>query len=243
MRELTHPVTRPPQSPQSLPIYVQIAELLTRDIVSGRLIDGERLPPERDMAAELGVSVGTLRKALRDMGEKGLVDRVQGSGNYIRAGGDTGTVYAMFRLELLEGGGLPRAKVLSVNLMDKPADLPAFGTSPRATRIRRLRSLNDTIMAVEEIWLDADAGIVSQTTMSESLYATYRKEFGLWIQRAEDRVSLAAVPHWAPDSYVPRPGDIVGYIERLSWSDAAAPIEFSRTWYDPARAVYVQRLK
>ncbi|MEO0693767.1 MAG: GntR family transcriptional regulator, partial [Pseudomonadota bacterium] len=69
-------------SPQALPIYVQIAELLTRDIVAGRLIDGERLPPERDMAAELGVSVGTLRKALAVMSNKGLVERVQGSGNY-----------------------------------------------------------------------------------------------------------------------------------------------------------------
>ncbi|WP_299602309.1 GntR family transcriptional regulator [uncultured Tateyamaria sp.] len=236
-------MTTQKQSPQSLPIYVQIAELLTRDIISGRLIDGERLPPERDMAAELGVSVGTLRKALRDMGEKGLVQSVQGSGNYIRAGGDTGTVYAMFRLELLEGGGLPRAQVLSVDLMGKPADLPDFGSAVRGTRIRRLRSLNDTIIAVEEIWLDADAGIVSEATMSESLYATYRKELGLWIQRAEDRVSLGAVPDWAPDAYGPRPGDTVGYVERLSWADAAAPIEFSRTWYDPARAVYVQRMK
>lgn len=236
-------MTTQKQSPQSLPIYVQIAELLTRDIISGRLIDGERLPPERDMAAELGVSVGTLRKALRDMGEKGLIESVQGSGNYIRASGDTGTVYAMFRLELLEGGGLPRARVLSVDQMDKPADLPDFGTSARGTRIRRLRSLNDTIIAVEEIWLDADAGIVSEATMSESLYATYRKELGLWIQRAEDRVSLGAVPDWAPDTYGPRPGDTVGYVERFSWADAAAPIEFSRTWYDPARAVYVQRMK
>ena len=230
-------------APHALPIYVQIAELLTRDIVAGRLIDGERLPPERDMAAELGVSVGTLRKALAVMSEKGLVERVQGSGNYIRASGDTGTVYAMFRLELLEGGGLPRAQVLDVALMDKPADLPAFGTSRRGTRIRRLRRLNETIIAVEEIWLDADAGIIDQGTMSESLYATYRKSLGLWITRAEDRVSLGPVPGWAPAAYGPRPGDIVGYIERLSWADRPAPIEFSRTWFDPGTAVYVQRLK
>jgi GntR family transcriptional regulator len=282
---VTAPRPSPHHSPQSLPIYVQIAELLTRDIISGRLIDGERLPPERDMAADLGVSVGTLRKALRDMGKKGLVDSVQGSGNYIRAGGDTGTVYAMFRLELLAGGGLPRAWVLSVDLMDKPADLPAFGTSRQGSRIRRLRALNDTIMGVEEIWLDADAGTVDQATMSESLYATYRKDLGLWIKRAEDRVSLGQVPDWAPAGFPAAPGTTVGYIERLSWADqtasaatharhpssdinpapalnsasdaythalpnptnlpntSPAPIEFSRTWFDPSRAVYVQRLK
>ncbi|MEO0381430.1 MAG: GntR family transcriptional regulator [Pseudomonadota bacterium] len=230
-------------SPQALPIYVQIAELLTRDIVAGRLIDGERLKPEREMAAELGVSVGTLRKALRDMGEKGLIEAVQGSGNYVRAGGDTGTVYAMFRLELLEGGGLPRARVLSLDHMDKPRDLPTFGTSQRGTRIRRLRTLNDTIIAVEEIWLDANAGLITQATISESLYATYRKALGLWILRAEDRVSLGPVPDWAPAAYTPLPGHTVGYIERFSWSDRPEAIEFSRTWFDPARAVYVQRLK
>lgn len=236
-------MTAPHPAPQSLPIYVQIAELLTRDIVSGRLIDGERLPPERDMAAALNVSVGTLRKALRDMGNKGLIDSVQGSGNYVRAGGDTGSVYAMFRLELLDGGGLPRAQVLSLDHMDKPGDLPAFGTARAATRIRRLRRLNETIMGVEEIWLDADAGLIDASAMSESLYATYRKELGLWIQRAEDRVSLGPVPGWAPDAYAPRPGQMVGYIERFSWADAPHPVEFSRTWFDPARAVYVQRLK
>lgn len=231
------------QSPQSLPIYVQIAELLTRDIVAGRLIDGERLPPEREMAAELRVSVGTLRKALRDMGEKGLIDSVQGSGNYVRASGDTGSVYAMFRIELLGGGGLPRAQVLSVEQLEKPADLPPFGTAARASRVRRLRFLNDTIIAVEEIWLDADAGVVDRAAISDSLYATYRKTLGLWIQRAEDRVSVGPVPDWAPDTYGPRPGHTVGYIERFGWADRPAPIEFSRTWFDPACAVYVQRLK
>ncbi|MEC9403613.1 MAG: GntR family transcriptional regulator, partial [Pseudomonadota bacterium] len=37
------------QTSTALPLYVQISELLIRDIAAGRLIDGERLPPERDM--------------------------------------------------------------------------------------------------------------------------------------------------------------------------------------------------
>jgi len=233
----------PAAAPHALPVYVQIAELLTRDIVAGRLVDGARLSPEREMAKELGVSVGTLRKALSVMAEKGLVERVQGSGNYVRAGGDTGSVYAMFRLELLEGGGLPRAQLLSVDHLAKPNDLPPFGTSARASRIRRLRRLNETIIAIEEIWLDGDAGRLTETMLSESLYATYAKAFGLWITRAEDRVSLGPVPGWAAADFALRPGAVAGYIERLSWGADAPPVEFSRTWFDPDRAVYVQRLK
>ena len=66
----------------------------------------------------------------------------------------------MFRLELLQGAGLPRADFLSVSFQKKPKDLPKFVQSEMGSRIRRLRYFNDTIIALEEIWLDKAAGIV-----------------------------------------------------------------------------------
>ncbi|MBO6509346.1 MAG: GntR family transcriptional regulator [Roseibium sp.] len=236
-------MTSASQTSNALPLYVQISELLIRDIAAGRLIDGERLPPERDMAEELGISIGTLRKALADLTKKGLLERIQGSGNYIRQGGTQESVYAMFRLELLSGGGLPRADVLDVERVRKPEVLPAFGTSDQGTRIRRLRYLNDIIIAVEEIWLDGDSGTVKKEMLSESLYRYYQKNLGFWIVRAEDRVTIDEVPSWAPDVFSMQPGTVTGYIERFSWADRPKPVEFSRTWFDTDRAHYVQRLK
>ena len=228
---------------QNLPMYVQITELLIRDIGAGRLIDGERMQPEREMSIRLGVSVGTLRKALKELEAKGLLERVQGSGNYIRAGDQSSGIYAMFRLELHEGGGLPRAQTLDVEFVEKPADLPKFGTSALGSRVRRLRSLNDTIIAVEEIWLDESAGRVDKTSVSESLYRYYQQQLGFWISRAEDQVSIGQVPSWAPKEFTKPVGDIVGFIERFSWTDKPEAVEFSRTWFDPDRARYVQRLR
>jgi GntR family transcriptional regulator len=236
-------MTTASQTSNALPLYVQISELLIRDIASGRLMDGERLPPERDLAEELGISIGTLRKALADLTEKGLLERIQGSGNYIRQGGTNESVYAMFRLELLTGGGLPRADILELDRVTKPDDLPEFGTSREGTRIRRLRYLNDTIIAVEEIWLDGDSGTVRQDQLSDSLYRYYQKQLGFWIIRAEDRVTISAVPDWAPKNFTKKPGTLTGYIERFSWADKPEPVEFSRTWFDTDRAHYVQRLK
>ena len=227
----------------ALPKFVQISEFLIREIASGRLIDGARLAPERDMAAELGVSVGTLRKSLKELEKKGLLERVQGSGNYIRHGPIEDSVYAMFRLELRAGGGLPRAEVIGVTRCIKPADLPGFGASESATRIRRLRYLNDTLVAVEEIWLDGRAGVVTAEGLSESLYHHYRTKLGLWISRMEDRVSVAPVPGWSPPAFPLAPGTTTGFIERFGWVDAAHPVEYSRTWFDTTRSVYVQRLK
>lgn len=230
------------KSAGALPKYIQLSELIIRDIDAGRLLDGERLPPERDMARTLGTSIGTLRKALSDLESKGLLRRVQGSGNYIRKAKGPAGLYAMFRLELLAGGGLPTAEVLDVAALEKPEDVPDFGTSTFATRIRRLRYLNDVAIAVEEIWLDASVGTLNRAMLSDSLYQTYLKRLNFWITRAEDRVSVALMPVWTPTGFQ-KPGAACGYIERFSWNDARAPIEFSRTWFDPQRAVYVQRLK
>ncbi|MBL4629256.1 MAG: GntR family transcriptional regulator, partial [Roseicyclus sp.] len=51
----------PPNTPSgALPTYLRIAEDLTIDIGGGRLAPGQRLPPERQMAASRGVAVATL---------------------------------------------------------------------------------------------------------------------------------------------------------------------------------------
>ena len=230
------------KSPNALPRFVQISEFLAREIAAGRLIAGQRLAPERQMAKDLNVSVGTLRKALKRLENLGLIEPVQGSGNYIKQNNVVGSVYAMFRLELLQGGGLPRADVLSVSLEMKPEDLPEFGRSQRASRVRRLRYLNDTIMAVEEIWLDEKAGVVDPSALSDSLYQYYRTRLNIWISCAEDYVTIGHVPSWAPDLFPLECGSITGYIERLSWADVPEPVEYSRTWFDTTRARYVQRL-
>ena len=230
-------------TPGALPIYQQVSELLIREIAAGRLLDGQRLPPERAMAAEHGVTVRTLRKALAELTRRGLLDRRQGSGNYVHVNDDVRSIYSMFRLELSEGGGLPTARLLSLEAQDRPADLPAdFGAIAGATRIRRLRLLNGIAVAVEEIWLDGRFGALKTEDLSDSLYQTYRGKLGFWITRASDQVGLGEAPVWSPGRFDPRPGTAVGFVERLSWAQAEAPVEFSRTWFDPVRARYVQRI-
>ncbi len=232
------------RNPYALPLHQQISELLIREIAAGRIIEGEKLSPERDMAAGLGIAVGTLRKALGDLECKGLLDRIQGSGNYVRSQPDAASVYSMFRLELVEGGGLPTARVLSVDLLAKPADLPAFGSSGEAHRIRRLRSLGGKPAALEEIWLDGShAGAIGVEDVSDSLYLYYRKALGIWIQRAEDRVGVGHVPAWALPEFGVAPGVDAGFIERIGWTQDGASAEFSRTWFDHGVARYVARLR
>ena len=227
----------------SLPLYLQLSEFLIREIAVGRLADGDKLPPERQMAVEYKTTVTTLRKALAILEQKKLLERIHGSGNYIRQKETVDSLYGMFRLELTEGGGLPTAETLGISVMTKPDDLPDFGTARTGTRVRRLRSLDATKIAVEEIWLDGNAGMIDPSRLQDSLYRYYRKNLGFWITRAEDRVGLGDSPRWSPASFGVPIGGPTGYIERLSWAQDPKPVEFSRTWFDTNKCNYVQRLK
>lgn len=227
-----------------LPLYIQLSELITREISSGRLLDGEKLPPERVMARNMNTTVRTLRKALDELTKKGLVERKQGSGNYIRASANAESVYSFFRVELIDGGGLPTADILSVDKLSKPEGAPEFGPSKDAYRIRRLRFLNNEPSALEEIWLDSSyAKSLSAEDLSESLYLYYKNTLKLWIARAEDKVSINNVPKWAPQEFGLEPDALATFVERVSWSQENMAVEYSRNWINQNKARYVARIK
>ncbi|MEX3015571.1 GntR family transcriptional regulator [Gymnodinialimonas hymeniacidonis] len=230
----------------ALPTYLRIAEELTRDIGSGRLAAGDKLAPERAMAAEKGVAVATLRKALQLLVDRGLIERRQGSGNYVLGGNRSVGTYALLRLELAgQGGGLPTARVLDMTRAAKPATLPRIGASDIGLRIRRLRFLSDTPVAVEEIWLDArwlDRGPLTPQNISESLYRSYEDRLGLKIIEAEDVIRMGALPAWTPSELGLAQATNLPLIERRAFDQNGQAAEASWTWYDPERAQYFARV-
>lgn len=227
---------------RSLPRNVQISETLIREISAGILADGARLPTEKQMAKDYGVSVGTLRKSLATLEEKGLLERVQGSGNYICAQDDVLSVYSFFRLERLRGGGLPTAQILSITQDTMPHDCPLNTNNNRASRIIRFRYLDNILIALEEIWCVYKIALNrEQANVSESLYEYYKTAMGLIISRREDKVSLKPLPNWTPHEFNMTAGDMAGYIERVAWDQFDQLTEFSKTWFHPKKCHYVNR--
>ncbi len=62
-----------------------IASTLERRILEGSLRPGDRLPPERELAAELGVSRPSLREAIQKLASKNLLQSRQGGGTFVTA--------------------------------------------------------------------------------------------------------------------------------------------------------------
>jgi GntR family transcriptional regulator len=236
----------------SLPLYIQITELLTREIAAGHWAEGDRLPPEADLSQTLGVAVGTLRKALAELDARGVLERRQGSGTYIKQSMHASdavknkSVYEFFKLELVRGGGLPSATVMDIQKIPRPEFVPAFNDSKAkfCYRVRRLRALNAMPVAIEQIYFDArHHPQLTLEDLGEALYLFYQQRLGFWISHAEDRIGAGIVPQWAPSLFAPKVGTMCPSVERISWSGKNQIEEYSMTWFDPKRCIYVNRMK
>ncbi|MEU3732852.1 winged helix-turn-helix domain-containing protein [Streptomyces sp. NPDC033538] len=64
-------------------VYVQVVHHIAEEIRTGRLPVGARLPAERDLAEQYGVAVNTIRRAVRDLRDQGLVLTVPIKGTFV----------------------------------------------------------------------------------------------------------------------------------------------------------------
>jgi DNA-binding GntR family transcriptional regulator len=136
----------PPVSREVKPSLVDIAEDALRTwLAAGRHRPGERLPPEQELSAHLGISRGTLRTALRRLEESGEIVRRQGSGTYVGRASSTSLDEGLEKLvsysELARRRGvtleLGELEIAAMRIGPEPAELFALDPDAEATTVTR----------------------------------------------------------------------------------------------------------
>jgi GntR family transcriptional regulator len=179
------------------PLYRQVRELLVRRIAEGVWQAGQPLPSEGEIAAELGVSQGTARKALDEMAAQNLVVRRQGRGTYVARHDDARILFQFFRMVPDVGGKeFPDSRLIEVaaDVADEEA-ATALGLAPGApvVRLERVRSLAGEVCIAERIVVPAAlfAGL-AEHELPNNLYELYASEFGIVIGRASEKLRAVA---------------------------------------------------
>lgn len=67
----------------NIPIYLQIKQYLYRQIITGKLKPGKKIPSVRDLAVQLTVNVNTVQRALQQMNVEGILYTKRGEGNFV----------------------------------------------------------------------------------------------------------------------------------------------------------------
>ncbi|MCB1489569.1 MAG: GntR family transcriptional regulator [Bauldia sp.] len=216
------------------PLWHQVEQAIRQRIESGEWPTGSRIPAEDRLCDMLGVSRITVRHAIRNLEESGLLRREHGRGTFVRnaAAVSAGTrELTSFTAEMSRLGLVADSRVLAVGTMPATADVAAaLGVEEGApvVRIRRLRMGGSEAIGVQTTHIPAARvpGFLDDGPLQGSLYALLKARYGITPEEAhevyrvtlvdEDHASLLDVPAGSP-AFV---------IERIS-ADDDGPFEFT----------------
>ena len=231
--------------------YLDVRETLEREIAEGVFPVGERFPTDLELCARFGVSRHTVREALRDLQDKGVLARQRGLGTIVQAQPSQTYRQTIGSLSALESyaftAHFERRSDSVLVVREQLADL--LGCDPggkwlRMAGVRRLQGqvppLCWTEIFVSEPYID----LRDQLKEAEGpLYDILRRERGVTVDDVEQQISAVAIPadlagqiDCEPDS----PGLLVR--RRYFTRGGKAPFEVSIGLYPAGRYAYTARL-
>lgn len=221
------------------PSHARISGWLLDRITAGHLRTDDRLPPEEELAAAIGVSRMTLRQALGSLEARGWLERKRGrsGGNFIREPkvsvdltGLPGFTEQMKRANVRAG-----ARVVRAGVVDAAADVVEGLELARGLpvlEIVRVRSARRQPLALEETYLPAHLfpGLLERN-LTGSLYGLMGRFYDLAPQAAQEWLE----PEISSDEHARllgvEPGSALMLVTRKAVAASGQPVEFARDRY------------
>jgi GntR family transcriptional regulator len=221
----------------SVPLYIQIKELLQKQIESGQYTVGSRLPSERELARRHDVSRMTARQALRALVQEGVTYSRIGKGTFVSAPKINQEWQALtsFSEDMRQRGIQPGSRVLSTEIRPAGTEIAACLHLAPGTEIivlKRVRLADDRPLALEMTHLPHRLcpGLLEQHDFArDSLYEVLRREYG-WTLAWADQVIETRLPEKSEccalelDEKTP-----VLNLTRVTFNEQDQPVEFVRS--------------
>jgi GntR family transcriptional regulator len=216
--------------------HAQIEDWLADAIAAGQLSPGDKLPTEQDLAAWLGVSRMTLRHALSELAQRGLVTKTVG-----RAGGtfvaepkleQDLTTLAGFSEQLRRHGKVAGARVLAATRIPaSPAAAAALQLAEGADvhDVRRIRLADGKPIVVEHSQFPADLfpGLL-ECRLDGSLYDLLADNYGQRPHRARESLEPVVAGVREAEALEVDEGAPLMLVERTAYSRTGQPLEYAR---------------
>jgi GntR family transcriptional regulator len=229
-----------------VPLWFQIATRLQKVIASGELPAGARLENEISIGQRLGLSRPTIRRAIQELVDKGLVVRRRGIGTQVVQGAVSRPVELTSLYEDMQRGHLsPVTEVLEHETVPAPehvAQQLGVAEGDDVVRLRRPRSTGDVPVAVMENYLPVDVADFSTEDLTEhGLYELMRKRH-VTIKVAQQRIGARRVHAEEARLLDLEKGAPVLTMERTAFDASGRAVEYGHHCYRPDMYTFETRL-
>ena len=222
--------------PQGGPLYLQLKRWIENAVRRGDINPGDALPSERDLASKVDVSRVTVRKAVLQLVQEGVLVQKHGSGTFVaprtQRVEQSLSQLTSFTEDMARRGMDVRAEWLDRGLyLPSPEETVSLGLSAGelVARIARLRLTGDTPLAIERASLSISV-LPDPEAVSDSLYR-HLDLSGNRPVRALQRIRAANLGEADARRLQVPVGSAGLHIERLSYLASGRVVEFTRSVY------------
>jgi GntR family transcriptional regulator len=225
-----------------IPLYLQLKDLLASQIGEDLLQPGDALPSERQLCKKFSLSRTTVREALRELTEQGLIHTVPGRGAFVAPSRPDLSIRVSltgFTSDVRREGMAPSSRLLSAGLVTSPAPdvIEAMGLQPdpdnEIVRVERLRLVNNVPLALHTAYLNHRLcpQVLQHNLAEKSMFQLLRSKYGLRIARANEQVYAALANEQEIKLLNLAYPAAVLRAERKTFLDTGEVIEFSLATY------------
>jgi GntR family transcriptional regulator len=228
-----------PISRRNGPYYIQIREILREYITSGQVEVGEQLPPETQLAEVFGVSRMTVRRALSELADDGMLRRMHGLGTVVasrRVVRDYNRLLSFYE-DAQRVGLSPSSHLQAREVVPAPPHI-AEGlmlTSGAPTiHLTRLRYTEKQITAINEVYVSQALcpWLLDEDLENQSLYYLYELH-GHELEWGHQCIEARAATPEQADLLEVEPGHPILYLQRTTYAVNNLPIEWVES-FSPA---------
>ncbi|UOQ59300.1 GntR family transcriptional regulator [Leucobacter rhizosphaerae] len=220
-----------------VPLYYQVSSRLEQAIRSGRIPTGARLENEISIGEKLGLSRPTVRRAIQELVDKGLLVRRRGIGTQVVQGQVSRPVELTSLFEDLERTHHePSTRVLSHEVIpadETIAEKLSVAVGSDVLRIRRLRGTDGSPVAILENYLPLEyTDLTEEDLNAKGLYQLLRAR-GVTIRIANQSISARRAHADEADLLDTARGGPLLTMERVAFDDSGKAVEFGHHCYRP----------